>query len=333
MAAGEDGGAYGVDSISLEPTPAPVISNTVIPPNSAPITRPHIAQSGDFRSSAADSENEDSGPSRIAKASNQEYQVSEESKLARDRQEKVVQELMTKRRAAALAVPTNDNAVRARLRRLGQLDKLMKADEDEEAAVSTAAAPSEHEEDMREIAKYSLVKAAKRLSSARRKIDDPDEDLDAEIEWSLKQAAGLVLECRDRLAMIGRSRDVPSQMMGKLLQLGNLRFSFLLTGVAKLWSMPGVNFRGQETAKLWNAQGTALRTFKGHLDRLSFHPMGNFLGTASFDRTWRLWDVETGQELLLQEGHSRSVCMGSIFIGMAPWQRLADSMLLLVYGT
>ena len=29
--------------------------------------------------------------------------------------------------------------------------------------------------------------------------------------------------------------------------------------------------------------------------------------TASFDTTWRLWDVETGQSLMEQEGHSRPV--------------------------
>jgi U4/U6 small nuclear ribonucleoprotein PRP4 len=64
------------------------------------------------------------------------------------------------------------------------------------------------------------------------------------------------------------------------------------------------------TARLWNTEGSLLRTFEGHLDRLariSFHPSGKYLGTASFDKTWRLWDVETGEELLLQEGHSRSV--------------------------
>lgn len=52
--------------------------------------------------------------------------------------------------------------------------------------------------------------------------------------------------------------------------------------------------------------------------RIAFHPSGRFLGTASFDKTWRLWDIETGQELLLQEGHSRAVyslgfqCDGSL---------------------
>ncbi|XP_056685916.1 U4/U6 small nuclear ribonucleoprotein PRP4-like protein [Spinacia oleracea] len=64
------------------------------------------------------------------------------------------------------------------------------------------------------------------------------------------------------------------------------------------------------TAKLWNTDGTLVRTFEGHLDRLAriaFHPSGKYLGTTSFDKTWRLWDIESGAELLLQEGHSRSV--------------------------
>ncbi|CAA0836869.1 U4/U6 small nuclear ribonucleoprotein PRP4-like protein [Striga hermonthica] len=50
------------------------------------------------------------------------------------------------------------------------------------------------------------------------------------------------------------------------------------------------------TARLWNHDGSALRTFEGHLDRLAriaFHPSGKYLGTASFDKTWRLWDVDT----------------------------------------
>lgn len=43
------------------------------------------------------------------------------------------------------------------------------------------------------------------------------------------------------------------------------------------------------------------------LARVAFHPAGAYLGTASFDKTWRLWDINTGTELLLQEGHSRGV--------------------------
>jgi WD40 repeat protein len=49
---------------------------------------------------------------------------------------------------------------------------------------------------------------------------------------------------------------------------------------------------------------------QGHTDRLgrvAFHPMGRHLATASFDMTWRLWDCESGECLLEQEGHSRGV--------------------------
>jgi len=49
---------------------------------------------------------------------------------------------------------------------------------------------------------------------------------------------------------------------------------------------------------------------RGHQDRVcrvAFHPSGNYVASASFDTTWRLWDVNTSKELLLQEGHSKEV--------------------------
>lgn len=33
---------------------------------------------------------------------------------------------------------------------------------------------------------------------------------------------------------------------------------------------------------------------------MAFHPSGRYLGTASFDHTWRLWDVEASTCLLEQ---------------------------------
>jgi len=49
---------------------------------------------------------------------------------------------------------------------------------------------------------------------------------------------------------------------------------------------------------------------KGHAARLcsvAFHPQGDYVATTSFDHTWRLWDVETGGEVLLQDGHWKEV--------------------------
>lgn len=223
--------------------PRPAVPTSIPPPLAPlpvrpPVLRPPVAQNGEMQASDSDSDLEEMGSSRGAGGSTQEYEISEESRIVRERQEKALQELLMKRRAAALAVPTNDMAVRARLRRLGepitlfgeremerrdrlrmlmarldaegQLEKLMKAHEDEEAAAS--AAPAEEEDiqypfytegskallDARvEIAKYSLVKSALRLHRARRKRDDPDEDVDAEVDWALKQAGSLALDCSE----------------------------------------------------------------------------------------------------------------------------------------
>eukprot|EP00798_Chlamydomonas_sp_ICE-L_P015681 gene15681-21787_t len=63
------------------------------------------------------------------------------------------------------------------------------------------------------------------------------------------------------------------------------------------------------TAALLSAKGEVIQRLVGHTDRLArlaFHPMGRHLGTASFDATWRLWDVNTGQCVMEQEGHSRA---------------------------
>lgn len=56
------------------------------------------------------------------------------------------------------------------------------------------------------------------------------------------------------------------------------------------------------TPALWSAvSGERLTTFVGHTDRvtsIAFHPDGTRIVTASEDETVRLWDVETGRQLL-----------------------------------
>jgi U4/U6 small nuclear ribonucleoprotein PRP4 len=57
---------------------------------------------------------------------------------------------------------------------------------------------------------------------------------------------------------------------------------------------------------------TELAHLKGHaarLCRVAFHPMRKHVATTSFDHTWRLWDAETSQSLLLQDGHAKE-CYG-----------------------
>ena len=133
--------------------------------------------------------------------------ISEESRQARERQERAMQELLRKRRAAAMAVPTNIKSVRGRLRRLGdaitlfgeremerrarlaqlmarldiggQLDRLLRAyeeeveDEEEEVQyLFFTEGPKELREARIDIAKYSIKRAAVRVQRAKRRRDD-----------------------------------------------------------------------------------------------------------------------------------------------------------------
>lgn len=64
--------------------------------------------------------------------------------------------------------------------------------------------------------------------------------------------------------------------------------------------------------KLWAYNSEeSIADINGHVPnrvaRLAFHPSGRFLGTACFDHSWRLWDLEQKAEVLHQEGHSRGV--------------------------
>jgi U4/U6 small nuclear ribonucleoprotein PRP4 len=58
-----------------------------------------------------------------------------------------------------------------------------------------------------------------------------------------------------------------------------------------------------------------VRTLKGHSSAVAsccFHPYLDTVATASHDFSWRLWDIETGAELLLQDGHIKE-CSGIAF--------------------
>jgi U4/U6 small nuclear ribonucleoprotein PRP4 len=61
-----------------------------------------------------------------------------------------------------------------------------------------------------------------------------------------------------------------------------------------------------KTLKLWNYNNEKeICQLSGHLDRLSriqFHPTGKYIGTTSYDQTWRLWDLSSEKLLYEQEG-------------------------------
>ncbi|XP_074276791.1 U4/U6 small nuclear ribonucleoprotein PRP4-like protein [Silene latifolia] len=351
--------------------PLPVLPSSIPRPLAPlpvrpPVLKPPVAQNGEVKDNDTELDKDDQGS-----GSDAEYEITEESRQVRERQEKAMRDFMMKRRAAALAVPTNDMAVRTRLRRLGepitlfgeremerrdrlrtlmakldaegQLEKLMKAHEEEEE--TTMAKEADEEETLQYpfytegsnellgartfIAKFSVCRASRRLQRAKRKRDDPDEDEEAEMDWALNQAGSFALDASE----IGDDRPLSGCSFSKD---GSLLATCSLNGVGRIWNMPQLTkacaLKGHteratdiafspvsdivatasadQTARLWNAEGTLTSTFRGHVDRLAriaFHPSGKYLGTASFDKTWRMWDIESGSELLLQEGHSRSV--------------------------
>lgn len=87
-------------------------------------------------------------------------------------------------------------------------------------------------------------------------------------------------------------------------------------GDVKLWSLSGYVFSFSSIRPVLSffltlpCSEKPLSTLSGHtsrVGRLAFHPSGAYLASAGFDGTWRLWDVESSKELMIQEGHSKEV--------------------------
>ena len=90
-----------------------------------------------------------------------------------------------------------------------------------------------------------------------------------------------------------------------------------ITGVDAITTSAGISLfasaHADGTAAIWRASdGSRARELAGRhasrCGRIAFHPDGGrYVATAGFDATWRLWNVETGVELLCQEGHAKEV--------------------------
>ncbi|XP_059081133.1 U4/U6 small nuclear ribonucleoprotein Prp4-like [Tigriopus californicus] len=55
----------------------------------------------------------------------------------------------------------------------------------------------------------------------------------------------------------------------------------------------------------------ALPNLESRVSRVAFHPMGLHLAACVYDNSWRMFDLESQEEILHQEGHSKAVhCIG-----------------------
>jgi U4/U6 small nuclear ribonucleoprotein PRP4 len=81
---------------------------------------------------------------------------------------------------------------------------------------------------------------------------------------------------------------------------------------AKLWKIEeSENMNNDDNEELQNRftikEAAELRGHAARLSSVAFHPLGQHVATTSFDHTWRLWDIETSSEVLLQDGHWKEV--------------------------
>ena len=217
------------------------------------------------------------------------------------------------------------------------------------------------------IAAHSLPRAAARVALAKRRREDPAVDEIAELDAAAAASARLETEASQigDERPISVVRFSPGDGGGLILSAGwsGVMRLWRAEGCEKMTtvrahedrctgadfhpSASAAMFEAADAAKteavamatgcadglahLWSPGGKHLRTLRGHADRLgrvAFHPAGDNVATAGFDRTWRLWSVETGEELLCQEGHSRAV----YDLGFHPDGSLAASVGLEAHG-
>ncbi|KAF8467782.1 WD40-repeat-containing domain protein [Kalaharituber pfeilii] len=304
--------------------------------------------------------------------------------IAPEKASAILEQFDRKKRAAAIAVPTDDGRVRAKLRELGEpitlfgegpgdrrdrlryllyeieernerqgtrsvsgtpgpdgdvdMEEGERGKEEEDEEFYTPGIP-ELLESRREIATYSLPRAKTRIAYQKLEAKIP---LQRHIKHrrAIKEKLGQYSLFGTQIAgerPVSIARFSPNS---EIIAAGNLSGSIKLLTVPNLEDkallrghtdrVGGISWHPEATLTLpdsaanlasgaadgsihlWSIDGrdTPLATLTGHsarVCRIDHHPSGKFLGSASFDTTWRLWDLTTQQELLLQEGHSREV--------------------------
>lgn len=188
------------------------------------------------------------------------------------------------------------------------------------------------------IADYSLPRAKERLDKARKFLEVPSATKASRIVELQKKIQALAPQC----SQVGDVRPISACAFNSD---STMLLTSSWSGLCKLWSMPncmlvqtmrghshhvgGVAFRNNVSTdcfnevtmascandgvvKLWGFNSEeSIADISGmsphRVSKLAFHPSGRFLGTACYDSSWRLWDLEQKQEVLHQEGHAKAV--------------------------
>ncbi|KAJ3566775.1 hypothetical protein NP233_g6786 [Leucocoprinus birnbaumii] len=252
------------------------------------------------------------------------------SERARLENKVILDELERKKKARALAVPTDDNRVRARLREIGEpitlfgeraadrRDRLRYVLSQINAARGEDAMPiesesseeeSENEEEFytpgslellearRRIAEFSLPRAQKRV--ARQRLDS-------------KMELGRIVDIRKKVFNEVKKFSNLGSQIGDERPIAQVRFApnneILATGS---WS---------GTVKLWNVPAcTEIRALRGHSDKVSgvaWHPQATLthspdivnLASGAGEGNVNLWSMNSDQPLSTLKGHQDRVC-------------------------
>ncbi|KAI1723267.1 WD domain, g-beta repeat domain-containing protein [Ditylenchus destructor] len=118
--------------------------------------------------------------------------------------------------------------------------------------------------------------------------------------WSGQVSIWTVPDCNEELRLIGHS-----------CQVGCARFRPGAYTTVDPLCLSAASCDHEGRVLLWNLRSeqphAELEKHPARVSRLAFHPSGNYLATCCFDASWRLYDLETLNELLFQEGHNKGV--------------------------
>jgi len=92
-------------------------------------------------------------------------------------------------------------------------------------------------------------------------------------------------------------------------RITGLAFSPLIMATIENEDLPAFASASMDgTCNLFSFSGRKRASLVGHVGRLAkvkYHPSGTSIATAGYDKTIRLWDANTSQEIFCQEAHSR----------------------------